>query len=73
MLVDYRGIGCEIMVNHCGDPNKCDNGGTCVHLAPGFRCDCQKGESIVNHLKTVLLIQHYEADLKKKLAECNHM
>eukprot|EP00105_Crassostrea_gigas_P024115 XP_011444257.1 PREDICTED: sushi, von Willebrand factor type A, EGF and pentraxin domain-containing protein 1 isoform X2 [Crassostrea gigas] len=41
---DYRGIGCEIMVNHCGDPNKCENGGTCVNLAPGFRCDCPPGK-----------------------------
>ncbi|XP_065923868.1 uncharacterized protein [Magallana gigas] len=45
---DYRDNGCEIMVNHCGDPNKCENGGTCVNLAPGFRCDCPPGYSGAN-------------------------
>lgn len=65
MLVDYRGVGCETMVNHCGDPKKCENGGICVNLAPGFRCDCPTGEEIVNHLHTLLLIQHYKADFNK--------
>lgn len=63
MFADYRGVGCETMVNHCGDPKKCMNGGICVNLAPGFRCDCPTGEEIVNHLHTLLLIQHYKVDL----------
>lgn len=65
MLVDYRGVGCETMVNHCGDPSKCENGGTCINLAPGFRCDCPPGEQFVKHLRTLLLIQHYKADFSK--------
>lgn len=52
MLADYRGVGCETMVNHCGDPSKCENGGTCINLAPGFRCDCPPGEQFVKHLRT---------------------
>ena len=43
LFVDYRGIGCQLMVNHCADANICENGGTCVNLAPGFRCDCPPG------------------------------
>lgn len=42
-VIDYRGIGCQLMVNHCADANICENGGTCVNLAPGFRCDCPPG------------------------------
>lgn len=45
MFVDYRGIGCEIMVNYCGDLNKCENGGICVNLVLGFRCDCLLGKN----------------------------
>ena len=53
LFVDYRGIGCQLMVNHCADANICENGGTCVNLAPGFRCDCPPGRqhcTNVNHV-----------------------
>lgn len=59
MLIDYRGKGCEFMVNHCGDPDKCENGGTCINLAPGFRCDCPLGEQYCRLLVATVFIEAF--------------